>query len=133
MAGRPSCAIQAWSEQPERRAQHALALGDPGDRLDVQRMHREPRRDEGAGDAASGHVIEDEEHQEPVQDVEHEVARWYVRATLRRSRRRASARARSADASWMASVVNAHWTLSRLSPESTRVRRDVARIVEPTN
>ena len=68
-------------QQPEQGAQHVLALRDPGDRLDVQRMKREKRGRERARPARPGHPLQDPEEQDAVCGVQ-EQARQMMEARV---------------------------------------------------
>jgi hypothetical protein len=61
--------IGSQGEQEEQRAEHVLALRDPGHRLDVQRMQREEGGHERAPEARPRHPLEQAEEQERVHEV----------------------------------------------------------------
>ena len=61
------------ARHPEPDGEHALALGDPRHGLDVQRVDREDRGDEGARAVATGHPPQRREEQAGRERVERQV------------------------------------------------------------
>ena len=60
-------------QQPEKGAEHVLALGDPGDGLDVQGVQGEEGGDKCARPAALSHSLEENEQQNGVRNVPEDV------------------------------------------------------------
>ena len=77
---RPAGETQIHERRPEvqRGGEHVLALGDPGHRFDVHRMHREDRRGHpGPGDAEAAQQDPEQDRVESVQqDVHQVVTEW---------------------------------------------------------
>ena len=65
--------VGADREQEEERAQHVLARGDPGDRLDVQRVEGEQRRHDRAARRAAGQARQQQEQDDGVRGVKGDV------------------------------------------------------------
>ena len=61
------------AQQPEKGAQHVLALGDPRDGFHMERMPREQRRHERAPPVAAGRGTQKCKQQQSVGDVEKDV------------------------------------------------------------
>ena len=69
------------AQHPEQSAEHVLACRDPGDGLDVQRMDREQRGDEGARSRLARHPLQDEEQCHRRKDVDRQTGQ-VVRARV---------------------------------------------------
>jgi hypothetical protein len=65
--------IREDCEHPEHGAQDVFAFGDPGNRLDAQRMNREHGRHEGRAGVRAGHPHHQPVEQQRGQDVQHDV------------------------------------------------------------
>ena len=65
--------VRESREEPPQRAQDVLAFGDPGDRLDVQRVDREQRGHDSACREPARHSLEQHEQQDRVQRVQGDV------------------------------------------------------------
>ena len=61
--------IGAEREQEEERAEHILALRNPGDRLDMQGMQREQRRHHEAAPEGTRHPPQQQEQQQRIGDM----------------------------------------------------------------
>src|SRR6185369_15745805 len=62
--------IRGGGQEKEQRAQDALALGDPGDALDVQRVHGEERGHGGARPESGRRGAEEQEEEDGARRVE---------------------------------------------------------------
>ena len=65
--------VREKREEEEEAAQHVLALGNPGHRLDAQRVEGEEGGDDGAGPQRAGHPSQEQEQQQRVERVEDDI------------------------------------------------------------
>ena len=73
-------------EEPEEDRQHVLPLGDPRDGFDAQRVEGEERGDGDARHDAAGRADEQEEQQDRIRDVKHDVLEVRPTRGLRQDR-----------------------------------------------
>lgn len=66
--------ISHEGEQEEERAEHVLALRDPGDRFHVQGMKGEPGGHQNAAPGGAGQALEQQEQEQGIRRVQDQVA-----------------------------------------------------------
>src|ERR1700745_342072 len=65
-------AVGQKRQEHKERAQETLALGNPGDALDVEGMHREKRGDEGATPKETGGGAQQEKQEHHVEAMQNQ-------------------------------------------------------------